>query len=42
MVLVHSAGKYGFRAALPDVTQAVRSSGQATAIKDPLVSQGRP
>jgi RND superfamily putative drug exporter len=39
MVLVHSAGANGFRAALPDVTQAVRSTGQATAIKDPLVSR---
>jgi uncharacterized membrane protein YdfJ with MMPL/SSD domain len=39
MVLVHSAAKGGFRAALPDVTRAVRSSGQATAVKDPIVSK---
>jgi uncharacterized membrane protein YdfJ with MMPL/SSD domain len=39
MVLVHSGGVNGFRAALPDVTQAVRSTGQATAIKDPLIAK---
>jgi RND superfamily putative drug exporter len=39
MVLVHSGGVHGFRAALPDVTQAVRSTGQATAIKDPLIAK---
>ena len=39
MVLVHSAGANGFRAALPDVTQAVRASGQATAIRPPLVAR---
>jgi len=39
MVLVHSAKTNGFRAALPDVAQAVRSSGQATALREPLVSK---
>jgi uncharacterized membrane protein YdfJ with MMPL/SSD domain len=39
MVLVHSAAANGFRAALPDVTQAVRSSGQTTSIREPLVSR---
>jgi RND superfamily putative drug exporter len=39
MVLVHSAGKNGFRAALPDITRAVRSSGQATGIREPLISR---
>ncbi|MGH3376509.1 MAG: MMPL family transporter [Actinoallomurus sp.] len=39
MVLVHSAGAGGFRAVLPDVTRAVRSSGQAMAVKDPVVSR---
>ncbi|GLY81557.1 MMPL family transporter [Actinoallomurus iriomotensis] len=39
MVLVHSATVNGFRAALPDVTRAVRSSGQATAPREPLVSR---
>jgi RND superfamily putative drug exporter len=39
MVLVHSAKVGGFRAALPDVTQAVRSSGQATGLREPLVSK---
>jgi RND superfamily putative drug exporter len=39
MVLVHSAKVNGFRAALPDVTQAVRSSGQATGLREPLVSK---
>jgi uncharacterized membrane protein YdfJ with MMPL/SSD domain len=39
MVLVHSAAVNGFRAALPDVTQAVRSSGLATGIREPLVSR---
>jgi uncharacterized membrane protein YdfJ with MMPL/SSD domain len=39
MVLVHSAKPNGFRAALPDVTQAVRSSGQATGLREPLVSK---
>jgi RND superfamily putative drug exporter len=39
MVLVHSAKANGFRAALPDVTRAVRSSGQATAIREPLVAR---
>src|SRR3569833_2157237 len=38
MVLVHSAKTNGFRAALPDVAQAVRSSGQATALRVLLVS----
>lgn len=39
MVLVHSAKANGFRAALPDVTRAVRSSGQTTAIREPLVAK---
>ena len=39
MVLVHSAAVNGFRAALPDVTQAIRSTGQATAIREPIVSR---
>ncbi|HEY0540387.1 MAG TPA: MMPL family transporter [Actinoallomurus sp.] len=39
MVLIHSAGANGFRAALPAVTQAVRSTGQAASIREPLVSR---
>jgi uncharacterized membrane protein YdfJ with MMPL/SSD domain len=39
MVLLHSAKVGGFRAALPDVTQAVRSTGQATGLREPLVSK---
>lgn len=39
MVLVHSSRENGFRAVLPEVTKAVRSSGQATAIRDPLVAR---
>ncbi|MDN3354497.1 MMPL family transporter [Actinomadura sp. DC4] len=39
MVIVHSAKVNGFRAALPDVTQAVKSSGQATGLREPLISK---
>ena len=39
MVLVHSAKVNGFRAALPDVNQAVRSSGQVTGLREPLISK---
>jgi RND superfamily putative drug exporter len=38
MVLLHSATPNGFRAAVPDVAQAVRSTGQATSIRPPLIS----
>src|SRR3569833_3708746 len=39
MVLVHSAKTNGFRAALPGVARAVRTGGQATALREPLVSK---
>ena len=39
MVLVHSADKNGFRAALPDVMRAIRSSGQAAEPRRPLISK---
>jgi RND superfamily putative drug exporter len=39
MILIHGAGANGFRAALPDVTRAVRSTGQAASIREPLVSR---
>ncbi|MFB9830695.1 MMPL family transporter [Actinoallomurus acaciae] len=39
MVLVHSATVNGFRAALPDVAQAVRSTGRTTAPGKPLISR---
>jgi RND superfamily putative drug exporter len=41
MVLVHSGAPDGFRSAMPDVTRAVRTSGQAASVRPPLVSRDR-
>jgi uncharacterized membrane protein YdfJ with MMPL/SSD domain len=39
MVIVHSAAVNGFRAALPEVTQAVSSTGRTTPPRKPLISR---
>ncbi len=39
MVLVHSSAVNGFRAALPEVAQAVRSTGRTTGLREPLISK---
>ncbi|MEV0405871.1 MMPL family transporter [Actinoallomurus sp. NPDC050550] len=41
MVLVHSAAPDGFRAAIPDVTRAIRGSGRAATVREPLISRDR-
>jgi RND superfamily putative drug exporter len=39
MVLIHSAAPDGFRAAVPDVTRAIRDTGRAATVREPLVSR---
>ncbi|MCO5971130.1 MMPL family transporter [Actinoallomurus soli] len=39
MVLIHSAAPDGFRAAVPDVTRAIRDSGRAATVREPLISR---
>ncbi|MEV5751336.1 MMPL family transporter [Actinoallomurus sp. NPDC052308] len=39
LVLIHSATPDGFRAAAADVTRAIRDSGRAATVREPLVSR---
>jgi RND superfamily putative drug exporter len=39
MVLIHSAAPNGFRGAVPDVTRAIRDTGRAATVREPLVSR---
>jgi RND superfamily putative drug exporter len=39
MVLVHGAAAGGYRAAVPEINQAVRATGQTTGLRAPLISR---
>lgn len=41
MVLVHGAAPGGYAAVIPDVTAAIRGSGQARTVRPPIVSRDR-